>query len=200
NGSGTGTLTYSWRISSQSPDSSTMAINLSSTNSANPTFNVPVPQGTAFGTSPQATFAVTANDGVATSTEATVTVRFFASLNNGTNSQTQNRVYSIVSTRCLSCHSGTNSSCPAGSGNNGTFYGMSTKTAFLNNSRGVTSCGSSSKSRLPSNGSTGQSTTNAFFWDRISGTSGGSQMPTSGGALSQADQLLIKDWIDQGVL
>ena len=55
-----------------------------------------------------------------------------------------------------------------------------------------------SKKRLPAAGSTTQSGSNAYLFDRITGTAT-PQMPTSGGALSSADKNLIQDWIDQGV-
>jgi hypothetical protein len=197
---GAGPLTYTWRVVSQSPSSPTMStITLSSTTAANPTFSVPLPTSTSgpFGQSPQAMFGVIANDGVQSTQEAFVTVKFFSSLNNGTTSQSSSTVYGIVQTKCTQCHGGTGNTCTgstAGSGLSST-YGMGTKAAFLSNSRNVNAC-ASSKKRLPGAGNTGGSGTISYFWDRISGAAS-PVMPTSG-SLTTTEKNMIQDWIDQG--
>jgi hypothetical protein len=191
-----GPFTYTWR---QINSGSDPVVTLSSTTAQNPTFTVPSPTTSSgpFGATPSATFGVKASDGIQTSAEVTVNVKFFASLQNGTSSQTTNTVMAIISSRCANCHSGSNNTYTGGSGSNATFYGMGSKTAFLNNSRGQNSL-ASSKKRLPAAGVTGSSGTNAYLFDRITGTAT-PQMPTSGGALASADKNLIQDWIDQGV-
>jgi hypothetical protein len=198
NGSG---YTYVWRQINAGSDP--VVSTLSSTTTQNPTFTVPSPTSTSgpFGQSPQATFGVIATEPTTqqSSPEVTVTVRFFASYNNQTVSQ-GSTVYSIISSRCTSCHFGTSNTYTGGSGNNAGFYGMGTATAFLNNSRGQNTYSSSSKKRLPtsSNAALGQSSSNAYTYDRITGTAT-TRMPSSGGYLNSADQYLIQDWIDQGV-
>jgi hypothetical protein len=198
NAGGAGPFTYVWR---QILNGTDPVVTLSSTSAQSPTFTVPTPTSTSgpFGATPKATFGVTASDGVQSSGESQVTVNFFASLNNGTVSQSTTNVYAIISSRCTSCHSGTSNTYTGGSGNNASFYGMGTKTAFLNNSRGqnVYTTGVTKK-RLPAATATNQSNTNAYLFDRITGTAS-PQMPTTGGALSTADRNLIQDWIDQGV-
>lgn len=193
-----GPFTYTWRqidVTGSDP-----VCTLSSTTAQNPTITVPMPTTAPFGVSPQVRFGVRASDGIQSSAESTVDVKLFASLNNGTNSQ-GSTVYSIITSRCISCHSGssTTGGCPIGSGSNASNYAMGTKSAFLTNSRGHSSCGSGSKSRLPSAGTTGASGTNAYFWDRIRNGGTGPQMPTNGGSLTTTEQNFIQDWIDQGV-
>jgi len=118
--------------------------------------------------------------------EGTVTVNFFASFN-----ASGSTVYSIISNNCTVCHSGTNNTCPIYSGYE---YGMGTASAFLSNSLNVTAC-SSSKVRLPSQGTTGSST-NSFLLDRLKGISS-SPMPPFG-SLTGTQIRIIQDWIDQG--
>jgi hypothetical protein len=168
---------------------------VSSTSSATPTINVPAPTTTAFGQTPQVTIGVTATDGTQTSSEVQMTIRFFASFNGGTASATTQTVYAIVSSSCTSCHAGTNNSCPVGSGSNAAGYGMGSPSGFLTNSRGVTPCAASGV-RLPSLGSTGQSSS-SYLLQRLKGIATPT-MPSTG-ALSTSLINLIQDWIDQGV-
>ncbi len=196
NGSGgSGPLSYTWRVVSQSPTSPTMTtVTFSSTSSATPTILVPAPTTAAFGQTPQVTIGVTATDGTQTSSEVQMTIRFFASFNNGTSSTTTATVYAIISSNCTSCHAGTSNSCPIGSGST---YPMNSPTLFLNNSRGVSAC-SASATRLPSTGSTGQtSSSSAYLLGRLK-NSPGPIMP-QGGSLAASLINLIQDWIDQGV-
>ena len=72
---------------------------------------------------------------------------------------------------------------------------MGSASAFLTNSAGVNACLVSSKTRVPSTGTTGQSS-NSFFLDRLKGTP--SLMPQFGPSLSQTQIRLFQDWIDQG--
>lgn len=196
-----GPFTYTWR--QINPSGTDPVCTLSSTSSQNPTFTVPMPTSTPFGINPSATFGVTASDGLQSSAESTVTIKLFASLFNATTSQTTTTVYSIIQNRCLSCHSGSNNSCPVGSSGFG--YGIGTKSAFLTNSRGRASCGNSSKNRLPGNQTTSgvapstNNTANSYFWDRIRNGGTGPQMPQNAGALTTTEQNLFQDWIDQGV-
>jgi hypothetical protein len=190
-----GPFTYTWRVASSTLPAS-VGISLSSTTAQNPTFVVPTVTGTSgpFGQSPSATFSVVANDGFQDSAERTVSVNFYASYND-TGKTTTTVWTGIIATRCASCHAGTRTTCPVGSGSSATGYGMGTAPAFLTNSQGVTSC-ASSKVRLPSAGQTGLSG-QSYLLDRIAGTAT-PRMPTSGGSLPRQDIDFIQDWIDQG--
>jgi hypothetical protein len=199
-----GSPTFTWRVISQTP-SAMPTISLSSTTDANPTFVVPVPGATAFGFSPkpQATFGVVVHSGGQDSAEATLTVYFFASLNNGTASQaatpSNNTVYGIVTPNCIGCHSGTSNYCPVGSGSSAPGFGMGTKTAFLANTRNITAC-ASSKTRVPAVGVTGQSATNSYLLDRLTGIAT-PQMPQGFSSFLPAAKInIFRDWIDQGSL
>lgn len=196
-----GPFTYTWRqINASGADPS---VTLSSTTTQNPTFTVPMPNAAPFGIAPQATFGVKASDGSQESAEATVVVRFYASLNDGASgtSPTQDRVWALF-TSCSSCHFGGNNTCPVGSSTNAGGYGMSTRSNFLTNSRGKNSCGST-KTRLPGNANGGaapstNNSANSYFWDRIRTGGTGPQMPTTGSPLTAAQQNFVQDWIDQG--
>jgi hypothetical protein len=196
---GSGTLSYTWRVVSQSP-AAMPTISITNGTTASPTFSVPTPPSTSpFGLTPQATFGVTATDGTSTSSESQIKIQFFASFSNGSASSTTTTIYGTVIGNCTSCHTGTASStgtgCFVGSGTSATGYGMANPTAFLNNSRGVPSC-TTGVVRLPNQGSTGQSSTSYTFM-RVKGTAS-PQMPTTG-ALSNAVINFFQDWIDQGV-
>jgi hypothetical protein len=207
NGSGgSGTLSYTWRIVSQNPSTATMpAITFSNPSAAAPTFSVPTPTTSSpFGypnpamsdPGPQVVLGVTATDGTQTSPEGQITIRFFASFNNGTASTVasagQQTVYGIISGSCLSCHGGTSNTCPISTGAQ---YGMGNATAFLTNSRGVASCATGGQ-RLPSQGTTGQAT-GSYLLGRLK-NSPGPVMP-QGSPLNGALINLIQDWINQGV-
>jgi len=199
--------TYTWRVIGQQP-SAMPTITLSSTTDPSPTFSVPAPGATAFGVSPrpQAQFGVVCHSGSADSVEGTITIYFFASLNNGTTSQAStpanNTVYGIVTPYCAGCHSGTQNYCPVGSGTSSGSaqgLGMATKAAFLANTRNVTAC-SSTKTRNPAVGATGAALTNSYLYDRITGTAT-PQMPQGFSSfLPAAKTNLFRDWIDQGCL
>jgi len=194
---GTGTLSYSWRVVSQTP--STMStISIASSTSPTPSFIVPVPTTAGpFGQTPQAVIGVTATDSLSqTSGEQTITIRFFASFaGNGTVSTTTNSVYTVISSQCVSCHS-SGASCPIGGAGSG--YNMSSPAAFLAASRGVAACASTGSTRLPAQFSMGQTTSaSAYLLGRLKNNPG-PVMP-QGGALSTSLINLIQDWIDQGV-
>ncbi len=188
-----GPFTYSWRqINASGTDP---AVTLSSTTAQSPTFSVPMPTSAPFGGTqsalPGATFGVTATSGPVSSAESTVRVRFFASLAN--NGQTTNTVYSVISSNCASCHSGTSSFCPVGSGSNARGYGMGTKDSFRTNGN-TTACTSGANKPRIAAGNSG----NSHIMERLKGTGPGAQMPLGGGSLSTTDINLIQDWIDQG--
>jgi protocatechuate 3,4-dioxygenase beta subunit len=191
---GGGPLSYTWRVVSQSP-AQMAAISLSGGTTATPTFIVPSPTSSgAFGQTPQATFGVIATDGSQTSSEATITIRFFASLSNGTTAAASGTtVYGIVSGSCTSCHSGTSNSCPVGAGSIASGYGMGSPTAFRNNSRGVNACASSGAVRVPTG--LGASST-SYLLQRLKGIATPT-MPSTG-SLTAAQIALFQDWIDQG--
>jgi len=175
--------TFVWRQINAGTDP---VVTLSSTTVENPTFTVPLPTNAAFGTAPAATFGVIATRGDTSSVERTVVVSFFASFNDASLSAT-NRVYGIISANCSSCHSGTASSCPVGSGSNATGFGMGTASAFATNAIGTNAC-SAKKKRIQANNSGA-----SLLMDRLSAGT----MPPSGPISGQA-QNLIRDWIDQG--
>lgn len=184
NPSGTTTgITFEWR---QVPSGSDPTVSLSSTTAQNPTFTVPVPTTTRFGSSPGATFGVKASNGVITSQEKTVRVTFYASLND--TNKTSNTVYGIINSNCTSCHFGSSNPCSGGQSQ----YGMGTISAFLSNSVSVGAC-ASTKTRIAAGNING-----SYFIDRLKGI-GGAVMPT-GGSLPSASILLIEDWVDQGAL
>lgn len=186
NPSDTAGVTYQWRQINAGTDP---VVTLSSTTAENPTFTVPLPSTAAFGSSPQATFGVIATRSGQPSAERTVVVTFFASFN--ATSRTGNTVYSVIQqNRCLSCHSGTNNSCPVGSGGNGRGYGMGTASAFFTNTVGASSC-RSSKRRV-----TARDTSNSYLLDRLQGIGG--LMPTGGPGVGTTNLNLVRDWIDQG--
>jgi chitinase len=187
-----GPFTYTWRQINSGADP---AVTLSSTTAQSPTFTVPLPTSTPFGSTPTLTFGVRASDGQRTSPEATVKLKIFSTLNNGTPSTGSLTVMSIVASKCVSCHSGTANSCPVGSGGNASGYGMGTKSAFLANGQGP-SCGTT-KNRLPPTNTYSASTKTSYLWDRVSGAVG-PQMPTTG-SLSTTELNVLQDWIDQGV-
>jgi hypothetical protein len=152
---------------------------------------------------PQATFGVIAHAGGFDSVEGTVTIYFFASLNNGTSSMagtpSNNTVYGIVTPNCTGCHSGSSNTCPVGSGNNASGMGLATKSAFLSNTRGMTAC-ASSNTRLPTAGTIGASATSAYLLDRLTGAAT-PQMPQGFSSFLPSSKVnLIRDWIDQGCL
>jgi hypothetical protein len=196
--------TFTWRVISQAP-SVMPTVTLSSTSAQNPTFTVPSPGNSSFGWSPmpQATFGVIAHAGGFDSVEGTVTIYFFASLNNGTSSMagtpSNNTVYGIVTPNCTGCHSGSSNTCPVGSGNNASGMGLATKSAFLSNTRGMTAC-ASSNTRLPTAGTIGASATSAYLLDRLTGAAT-PQMPQGFSSFLPSSKVnLIRDWIDQGCL
>jgi len=202
-----GAPTFTWRVISQTP-AAMPTITLSSTTDANPTFTVPVPGTNGFGWSPrpQATIGVVAHTDGQDSAEGTLTIYFFASLNNGTVSQAatpaNNTVYGIVTPNCAGCHSGTSNYCPVGSGTSSgsaAGFGMATKAAFLANTRNVTAC-ASTKVRVPAAGTTGGSATNSYLLDRLTGTAT-PQMPQGFSTFLPAAKVnIFRDWIDQGCL
>jgi hypothetical protein len=206
-----GPFTYQWRqINQFGADPS---VSLQSATSSTATFTVPMPGSTPFGINPQATFGFTVFLGQQASEEYTLTVKFFASFNNLT--QTQNTIYAIVTSNCVTCHTGTAMSCPVGTtgGTNASGYPMNTPSLFLASSRGIASCatgtggpkpvptpgpGGGGKMRLPAAGTLGASATSAYLLDRLKG-SATPRMPANGSYLSQADINFFQDWIDQGV-
>ncbi len=186
NPSDTDAATFTWRqINSTGTDPS---VTFSSTSAQNPTFSVPLPTTSAFGASPAATFGVIATRKGRSSEEQTVRVTFFASYND-TSLPSSSRAYGIISQSCTSCHRGSATFCPVGSGGTATGFGMGNANAFASNGIGVNSC-NSSKSRVRA-GNSGQS----FLIDRLRGTGG--FMPPSGG-IAGSKINLIQDWIDQG--
>ena len=186
NPSDTDPATFTWRqINAAGTDPS---VTLSSKSTQNPTFTAPLPTTSAFGASPAATFGVIASREGRSSEEQTVRVTFFASYND-TSLSSSNRVYGIISQSCTSCHRGSATFCPVGSGGTATGFGMGNANAFASNGIGVNSC-NSSKSRVRASNS-GQS----FLIDRLRGTGG--FMPPSGG-IAGSKINLIQDWIDQG--
>ncbi len=181
--------TFTWRqINASGLDP---AVTLSNTSAQNPTFQVPLPSSSPFGTSPSATFGVTATRGSQSSSEVTVTVTFFASYNDSTLGSAGNTVYAIIQNYCTNCHSGSSNSCPIGSGSNAAGYGMSSASTFATNSINASSCNSSKRRIVASNASS------SFLLDTLNGTS--PRMPPSGnGSLTQGEKNLIQDWINQG--
>mgnify|MGYP006969467881 FL=1 len=149
-----------------------------------------MPSTAPFGTSPKADFGVIATRNGKSSQERQVSVTFFASFNDTSvpNASSQT-VYGIISANCTSCHRGSSSSCPVGSGSNATGFGMGTASAFASNAIGVASCGSA-KNRVQASNAT-----QSYLLDRMNGVGG--SMPPSG-VISNAERLLIRDWINQG--
>jgi len=177
--------TFTWKQVNSGADP---VVSLSSTTAENPSFTVPLPTSSAFGSSPSATFGVIATRAGKSSQEKTVVVTFFASYNDSSVA-TASRVYGIVSRNCTSCHRGTSTSCPVGSGGTATGFGMASANAFASNSIAVNACRSSKKRVAAS------SSANSYLIDRLNG-SGGSMPPS--GMLSATKRNLIKDWVDQG--
>jgi hypothetical protein len=202
-----GSPTFTWRVIGQLP-ASMPTVSLSSTTDPNPTFTVPVPGTTPFGVSPrpQVTIGVVMHSGGQDSAEGTLTIYFFASLNNGTASQAatpaNNTVYGIVTPNCAGCHSGTSNYCPVGSGTtsgSAAGLGMATKAAFLANMRNVTAC-AATKTRVPAVGVTGMSATNSYLIDRLTGIAT-PQMPQGFSTFLPAAKInIFRDWVDQGSL
>src|SRR6185295_1065957 len=98
------------------------------------------------------------------------------------------------------CHSGTANYCPVGSGTSSgsaAGFGLATKAAFLANTRNVSAC-ASTKVRVPAAGVTGQSATNSYLLDRLTGAAT-PQMPQGFSTFLPAAKVnLFRDWIDQG--
>ncbi len=187
-------VTFTWRqigISATSP-----AVTLSSTSAQNPTFLVPSPTtGGRFGGQPVVTFGVTATRDGVTSSELLVPITIYASFNDTTLPAGAPRVWNVISSNCSSCHSGSSSFCPGGSGTNATGFGMGNPTAFINNAVNVASC-SNVKPRIAT-GST-SAATSSFLVDRLNGQGG--FMPPGSGGIALASRFLIMDWIDQGAV
>ena len=184
--------TFTWRqvaVGASSP-----GVTLSSTTALNPTYLVPAPTAAGrFGGTPYITFGVKATRDGVTSTEMLITVSIYASYNDTTLPAGAPRVWPIISANCSSCHSGSNNSCPVGSGSSATGFGMGNANAFRSNAINVASC-SSVKPRIATGGSA--ATSSSFLVDRINGQGG--FMPPGGGGIAMANRFLIMDWIDQG--
>ncbi len=187
-------FTFQWR--QIDPGGTDPTVTFSSATLENPTFTVPLPPTGGWGASPQATFGVTASNGGQTSTEKTVTVTFYASLNDTAIAGSSNTVYSFISSNCSSCHFGTsnfcNTSSRVGSGNNASGLGMGTKAGFLANTKDVAACFNSG------NRITTSSPSSSDLLKRVKGTAKPTMPPKGGTPLTTGQIAILEDWILQG--
>ncbi|MEE8399612.1 MAG: PKD domain-containing protein [Desulfobacterales bacterium] len=169
-GADNATLSYSWSFTSV-PASSTAT--LSSADSDSPSFTADA-DGTYV-------LELLVNDGSDDSTPDTVTITASASGSSGVSFSGD--IQPIFDAECTVCHF-------AGGGEDDDFLALTSDVSY---SRLVDQPASNTPNTLVVPGDS----SNSELYLRVSGTSTGSRMPT-GGQLSDADQELIRTWIDDG--